>query len=123
MKKRILAGFACSIAAAFICVPAFAADDEKPKFKTKQIMKEAFKGPLLKTVAKGGASAEDTKKLYEMLGALAKNEPPKGEAESWKKLTAALVKAGKAAVDGDEKAGMMLKKAANCKACHKEHKP
>lgn len=123
MKKRILATLACSIAAAFVCAPAFAADDEAPKFKTKQIMKEAFKGPLLKTVAKGGASEEDTKKLYEMLEALAKNKAPKGEADSWKKLTSALVKAGKAAVDGDANAGGMLKKAANCKACHKEHKP
>ena len=124
MKKKLLTALFCGCAAALLCAPALAADDDdsKPKMTTKQIMKEAFKGGLIKKVAGGGASEEDTKKLHEMLVALSKNEPKKGEAESWKKLTTALVEAGKAAVEGDKKAGDLLKKSSNCKACHDKHK-
>ncbi len=123
MQKKSLTTLACTIAAVLICLPAWAADeDDKPKYEIKQIMKEAFKGPLLKKVASGDASEEETEKLHEMLVALSKNTPKKGDAESWKKFTSELVKAGKAAVEGKEDAGTMLKKAANCKACHKEHK-
>ena len=57
-----------------------------------------------------------------MLVALSKNEPPKGDADSWKKLTGALVKAAKGCVDGDADAGAALRKAGNCGACHKKHK-
>lgn len=125
MRAKIFGGLVCLIAVALIGLPAIAADDDgdKPKFKTKQVMKEAFKGPLLKKVAGGDGSAEDAKKLHAMLVALSKNEPPRGEEESWKELTGALVKAGKAAVEGDADAGAMLKKSANCKACHSKHKP
>jgi cytochrome c553 len=124
-RKYVVQLTGCLLLGAVICLPAMAADDgdKKPKFKTKEIMKKAFKGPLLKKVAGGDASDEEKKQLHEMLVSLSKNEPPKGEKESWEKLTGALVKAGEAAVKGDEKAGAMLKKAANCKACHKSHKP
>ncbi|WP_145385348.1 hypothetical protein [Stieleria neptunia] len=125
MRAKIFGGLVCLVAVALVGLPAIAADDDsdKPKFKTKQVMKEAFKGPLLKKVAGGDGSAEDAKKLHAMLVALSKNEPPRGEEKSWKELTGALVKAGKAAVEGDADAGAMLKKAANCKACHSKHKP
>ena len=92
------------------------AEDEKPKYTIKQVMKTAMKGGLLKKVASGKASEEEEKTLTEMLVALSKQEPPKGEAESWKKKTEALVKAAKdPSHDG-------LGKAANCGACHKAHK-
>ncbi|MAI70739.1 MAG: hypothetical protein CMM01_07500 [Rhodopirellula sp.] len=106
-----------------VAMPTRAADDDSAaKYSTKDVMKKAFKGPLLKKVAGGGASDAETKQLHGMLVALSKNKPKKGDAESWKKLTGALVKASEAAVKGDEKAGDMLKKAANCKACHNSHK-
>ncbi|TWU60073.1 hypothetical protein Poly51_03470 [Rubripirellula tenax] len=97
-------------------------DDAAPKYKTKEIMKKAMKGPLLKKVAEGGASDEEKKELHAMMVALSKNTPKKGEQESWDKMTAALVKASKAAVDGTDGAGEMLSKGANCKACHTPHK-
>jgi hypothetical protein len=124
MRTKIFGGLACLVAALFVGLPVFAADEDgdKPKFTTKQIMKQAFKGPLLKKVASGDGSEEDAKKLNEMLVALSKNKPEKGDAESWKKFTDPLLKAGKAAVDGVDDAGAMLKKAANCKECHKAHK-
>lgn len=125
MRAKIFGGLVCLAAAAFIGLPVIAADGDgdKPKLKTKQIMKEAFKGGLVKKVGSGKASAEDAKKLHGMITALSKNKPKKGDAESWKKLTDALVKASQAVVDGDKDAGKGLMKAANCKACHKVHKP
>ncbi|MGB7345065.1 MAG: hypothetical protein WBD20_12700 [Pirellulaceae bacterium] len=126
MSRKLMVQLTGSLLlAAFVCLPAIGADDDDkaPKFKTKEIMKKAFKGPLVKKVASGEASDEEKKELHEMLVALAKNKPPRGEQESWEKLTGALVKAGEAAVNGDENAGAMLKKGANCKACHSEHQP
>jgi len=106
-----------------VAIPAKAAeDDAAPKYKTKDVMKKAMKGPLLKKVASGDASDEEKKELHAMMVALSKNKPKKGDEESWKKLTGALVKASQTAVAGDAKAGGMLKKAANCKACHTSHK-
>ena len=124
MRTKFLASAVCLAAAVLVGFPVLAAEsgDEKPKYKTKVIMKEAFKGPLLKKVAGGEASADDAKKLHEMLVALAANQPHKGDDESWKTLTVALVKAGEAAVEGKPEAGEMLKKASNCKACHSKHK-
>ncbi|QDT05602.1 hypothetical protein K227x_40030 [Rubripirellula lacrimiformis] len=108
---------------ALTAIPVLAADDDaEPKYATKDIMKKAMKGPLLKKVASGDASEEEKKTLHDMMVALAKNTPKKGEQESWDKLTGALVKASEAAVKDDPKAGEMLKKAANCKACHTPHK-
>jgi hypothetical protein len=124
MSKKIVVLLAGSLlVACFVSVPVSAEEEDKePKYTTKQVMKTAMKGGLLKKVASGDASDEEKKQLHEMLVALSKNKPKKGEAESWKELTSALVKAGKAAVDGDADAGEMLKKASNCKACHDKHK-
>ncbi len=99
-----------------------AEEEGKKKYPTKVIMKEAMKGPLLKKVASGEASEEEMKELYIMMVALSENEPKRGEMDSWKEKTTALVAASKAAVEVDTEAGEMLKKAADCKACHTPHK-
>ena len=124
MSARVAALFlGILVMVCMVSVPTRAADDDSAaKYKTKDIMKKAFKGPLLKKVAGGEATDEEKKQLHAMLVALSKNKPKKGDAESWKKLTAALVKAGQGAVDGEAKAGTALKKASNCKVCHKSHK-
>ncbi len=124
MKKKLFSALACACVAAFICVPALADDDAKPKHTIKQVMKEAFKGkaPLVKKVASGDASEEEAKKLHELLVSLSKNKPKKGEAENWTKLTTALVKASQGVVDGKDGAAAQLGKAANCKTCHGDHK-
>jgi hypothetical protein len=124
MSKNLIALLSGSmLVACLVCAPVTAEEeDSKPKFTTKEVMKTAMKGGLLKKVASGDASDEEKTQLHEMLVALGKNQPKKGEADSWKELTEALVKAGQAAVDGDEDAGDMLTKASNCKACHDKHK-
>lgn len=94
----------------------------EPKYKIKDVMKEAMKGGLCKKVADGEGSDEDKKLLVEMFEALGENTPPEGDADSWKQKTSALLKAAKAALAGEEGAGGALRKAANCKACHDVHK-
>lgn len=89
---------------------------EEPKYTIKEVMKDCMKGGLCKKVASGKGTDDDKEKLIEEFTALAANTPPKGEKDSWKKLTGALLKAAKA---NDGKA---LLTAANCKACHDVHK-
>lgn len=104
-----------------------AADDAKPKYDIEEIMEKAHKAPkgkdsLFKQVAKGTASKEQQKQLLEYYQELAKNKPPKGELKDWQKRTNALVKATKNIMDGKAGANQELAKAANCKACHQQHK-
>jgi hypothetical protein len=53
---------------------------------------------------------------------MAKNKPPKGTEDSWKKLNDALIKASKEIVEGKPNGIEDLKKAVNCGACHSAHK-
>src|SRR5678815_4902314 len=98
------------------------AEEEKPKHTIKAVMKTCMKEGLCKKVADGKASADEKKQLAELFTALAANKPPKGGADSWKDKTGALVEASKEVVAGKEGAEAKLGKAANCMACHKEHK-
>ncbi len=98
------------------------AEDEKKPVPIKEVMKTCMKGGLCKKVQDGGASDEEKKKLLAMFQDLAKNKPPKGDEEGWKKKTAALVEAAQAIVDKKEDGVAKLKTAANCAACHGAHK-
>lgn len=98
-------------------------DDAKPEYTIKQVMKKAHKEGLLKKVAGGNGNKADAEQLLDLYESLAKNEPPKGSAADWKKKTVALVDAAEAVVDGKSGAAAQLKKASNCAACHKAHKP
>ncbi len=91
--------------------------------KTKAVMKKCMKGGLCKKVVMGQGTADDKAALLAAFTAMAAEKAPKGDAESWKAKTTALVKAAQLAVDGDAGAGAALKNAANCAACHKAHKP
>ena len=81
-----------------------------------QVQTSALPCPRSASQATGKASAEEKKELIALFTALSKNEPPKGDPESWKAKTKALLDAAKA----DD--GAALKKAADCAACHGEHK-
>ena len=98
--------------------------DRTDELTIKDIMHEAHRKPdeLLKKVATGQATEQQKKRLLELYEALAKNEPPQGDASSWKAKTDLLIAAAKAAVEGKPDAGAQLNKAANCKSCHEEHK-
>jgi hypothetical protein len=111
--KYVLAS-TIGLLAMVVLVGAQAAQDSK--YTTKEVMQKAMKGGLLEKVKKGKASDDEKKLLVDMFTALHDNTPPKGEAESWKKKTDALIAAAKS---GEAKA---LTAAANCGACHKEFK-
>ena len=100
-----------------------AADDAKAKHSVKEIMAKCMKSGLCKKVADGKASKAETQALVAMLSELPKNKAPKGDADSWSAKTTALADAAKAVGEGKDGAGAALAKAANCAACHKEHKP
>ena len=123
MRKMIAVSAAVAIAAVVTVNFSGAADanneDAKPKHSIKDVMKKCMKGDgaLCKKVVGGTATADEKKLLVEMFTALAAAKPPAGDADSWKAKTSALVAAATSA-DADA-----LKKAANCAACHKVHKP
>lgn len=119
MRKLIAVSAALAIAVVAMASYSGAADkkDAKPKHSVKDVMKKCMKGGLCKKVASGKASDEEKQLLVAMFTSLAENKPPRGDADSWKAKTTALLAAAKA---GDNAA---LKKAANCAACHKVHKP
>ena len=120
MRKLLVAGAVVVFGFGLV---GLSAQDDKPKFTTKQVMKAAHaKGALKDKVVAGTASAEEKKQLVECYTALAANKPPKGEEASWKEKTAALLAAAKDAEAGKEGAGAALAKAANCAACHSVHK-
>ena len=89
---------------------------DTPKYTTKKVMELAHTKKLLNKVLAGQGNAKDKAKLIELYSALAKNNPKKGDLDSWKAKTTALVKAAKSG----KKAA--LERAANCKACHSAHK-
>ena len=89
---------------------------EEKAVSIKVVMKKAMAGGLCKKVASGKASDDEKKELISLFTDLAANTPPKGDADSWKAKTKALLDAAKA----DD--GAALGKAADCKACHSEHK-
>ncbi len=97
---------------------------ETPK-TIKGIMKAAHGGgkqSLLTQVIGGSASDARKKELLNLYETLAKTTAKKGDADSWKEKTAALVKAAQACVKGDAGAAKNLQALANCGACHKLHK-
>jgi hypothetical protein len=93
--------------------------DKKDPVAIKVVMQKAMKGGLCGKVASGKASDEEVATLISLFTDLAANKCPKGDEASWKKRTEALVKGAKAA---KEDGGKSLKKAADCKGCHSEHK-
>lgn len=120
MRKLIVAGVV--LAFGWLAVSLFAAEDEKPKYAIKDVMKTCMKGGLCGKVAKGEANDEEKAKLVEYFTALCANKPPKGDAESWKAKTEALLAAAKEAAEGKEGAADKLKAAAKCADCHSAHK-
>jgi hypothetical protein len=88
-------------------------------------MKKAHSGgkSLLKKVTSGKATDTEAKDLLTMYQALAKNNPPQGDAASWKTKTAALIEGAKLYVDGKKDEALpKLTKASNCTGCHNIHK-
>ncbi|MDX1944090.1 MAG: hypothetical protein SFU86_01685 [Pirellulaceae bacterium] len=118
MRKLLLASLVVLAGYGAVCLTSSAEE----KASIKEVMKVCMKGGLCKKVADGNASDDEKKQLVSLFTAMAAAKPPKGSDDSWKEKTTALVDAAKAAAEGKDGAGAALKAAANCAACHKEHK-
>ena len=101
-----------------------AADNDKPKYSIEEIMGKAHEGKnsLYKKVVGGQANADQKKELLGLYEDLAKNKPPKGSQDDWKKRTTAMVSAAKEVVENKPDAGKKLGKAVSCKGCHDLHR-
>lgn len=121
--KFVVAGICAALGVCLLGGSFEAGEKGKAKYTISEVMKKAHsKNGLLNKVKSGKGDKADAEKLLDMYIALAKNMPPKGDAESWKKFTNGLIAAAKVAVEGGPDAGKKLAKAANCGACHKLHK-
>jgi hypothetical protein len=114
----LLAGLALSRAA-----------DDKPKYSIKEVMQKAHKDDpdkdivsIFSKIKAGKASDDEKKQLVELYTSLGQNKPPKGDADSWKTKTDALLTAAKEVADGKDAGVADLKKAADCMACHTAHR-
>jgi hypothetical protein len=103
----------------------FGDDEESDGHTIKEVMASHKGGAdsLLARVVAGDATAEEQIELLDAYISLRENEPPKGDADNWHELTDAILIAASKVVAGREGAGEELKEAANCMACHSEHKP
>lgn len=132
-KMLHLAGWSLSIVLVFglihtIVRAAENAEKAEPKHAIEDVMHGAHLAPegeksLRDRVLEGQASAEDKQQLLDLYISLAENKPPKGEAEAWQDKTGAVILAAAKIVVGREGGADDLRKATNCAACHKDHKP
>ena len=132
MKSWLILG----LVALAVPVAAFAFDDETPTIK--KVMGQLHKGSksessvLKKQVAETPPDWEaigKTTKDFVILGAaLAKNDPPKGDKEAWKKLATQYFETAKelddaaTAKDLDKVKAAQKTMGASCKTCHAAHK-
>jgi hypothetical protein len=127
----VLVGFAVALN------PSGAADEKDPPIK--EIMQKAHKGDksLIEIVGKNlkedkpdwDEVQKDSKELVKLGTSLGKNTPPKGEKDSWEKLTKMYLEDAKeldsaAGKKDKEKAADAHKKIkALCMDCHSSHRP
>lgn len=93
-----------------------AADDAKPKYTIKEVMKFQKDEKLVDKFKKGEISKDEKQKLLDGYESMLKHKPPKGEEKDWKEKCEAVIKA----IKDDDKDG--FGKATNCTACHGAHK-
>jgi len=135
MKRSFVLAFALGLAICVVNVRAEEKEKDKKEITIKDVMKAHAKdkGHLAKSRAavkgkKWEDAAEVAKEWVVLAEALAKAEPPKGEAESWKKLAGSYEKAVKTfaeaakAEDAKKANGALGYLGGSCAACHKAHK-
>ena len=101
-------------------------DKKKPKHTVKQVMGKTMSpkgGQLTKKVISGKATDAEKLELLDAMISLTENDPPKGDADSWKTFTSAATMAAAKVAVGREGATAELKAATNCQKCHSSHKP
>ena len=112
-------------AAVAFAIPASHADENHDIIA--KVMKEGLKGddsPLEKVLG-GSATDEEKTEFAELMATMKGTKTPKGDQAAYDEKVEALIKAAHAAVVKDAPPAALdaLETAANCKACHKDHKP
>lgn len=90
----------------------------------KTAMKQSFKpdDALCKKVSGGTASDAEVAQMLKICQDIAAASPPKGDKAAWASKSEALIAAVKKIQAKDATGVEAFKKAANCKACHTDHK-
>ena len=122
MIRKVAALFSVLAVVAVISGTTSADDKKENKYTTKKFMQAVKTGGFHTKIIKGEATEAETKLFVAYVKALPTNKPPKGSAESWKKLTTALTKATETHLAGKEGSAEALTKAMSCKECHTPHK-
>lgn len=130
-KLALLVGPVLLITAAI----ASGAGEETPSIKDVMKLNKGAKSPLAQLKTKLSEETPDwagleklSKEFVDLTAALVKNDPPKGDAASWKKLSDAYHAEAKALADAakskDKAAAVAAQKklATSCKSCHSVHK-
>ena len=138
MKKIVSAAAILAVlgVATLVINPLSAQGDKVPT--PKEIMGKLNKGPnalhaMLGKALKSDEPAWDdiqkeTKEYSELAAGLGKNDPPKGDKDSWAKLTKTYAENAKALADGAEKKDKAAMTTAHgkigksCKSCHDAHR-
>lgn len=123
MKKMACWGIGLALLFALGVVTTTSGGEDKD-VSIKDVMKKVHSGkpPVCAKISKGEASKEEKELAVKMYEGLVKAKPPKGDADSWKEKTEALLAAAKACLADDKDGVDKYKKAVNCKACHEAHK-
>lgn len=85
-------------------------------------MRHAMTKGLCQKVIKNQASSEEVQQLVELFERLEQLDPPLGSEEKWGAFTRELIDSTRSIAKG-QPAHEQLKRAANCNACHREHRP
>jgi cytochrome c556 len=136
MKRLVCAVSVCGFAAALLVRPLVAQGEKPPEIK--EIMGKVNKGPscLQATLGKqlnAGSPAWDdiqreTKDYAKLAAALGQNDPPKGDRNSWTKLTKSYAETARSLDDAAQKKDLEGAKTAHgtlknsCMACHRAHR-
>ncbi len=90
----------------------------------KKVMKESFKpdDALCKKVSGGTATEAELAQMLKICQDICAATPPKGDPAAWTSKCQALINAVKKIQAKDAMGVEAFKKAANCKACHTDHK-
>jgi hypothetical protein len=136
MKRMVMLLSACLAVSVFAVVSTNAADDSTPKikdvmkalFKTKTSGLAKLKSELQANPTPWASIEKSTSEIVDLISALGKNTPPRGDKASWEKLTVALHENSKAldnaakAKDKSSADAAVKKISTACQSCHEAHK-
>ena len=100
-------------------------EDATPKPSIKDIMKADNKGDdsIVKQIIAGKGTQQQVDKLITDYKLLCELQPPRGDKDSWKNKTTALLEATEGLKLDDKASIAKFKTAVSCRECHSVHKP